>query len=267
MFESLKWEFDMLDGQNGIPPVAHLHFERGDLIIKEGDYGLSIYKILKGQVNILQKSGDTEMVLATLGPGEIFGEMAFLTRLLEPRSASARAVKDTEIEVWHPARLSQEYDRMPPIIKYIINQTLTRLKRMNLLMADLALVKPKGKGETQQREPNGSRREYYRKNLDVECTYRPVGSPPEVRLISRIINISRDGASMVVNAKDSSSFLHSRGDEFELSFTLPNGQQIDAMGKIKWFRHDPILRQIRLGLGFTELKAGAGKSLGFFLMG
>lgn len=266
MFESIKWEFDMLDSKNGIPPIVHLHFEKGELIIKEGDYGLSIYKVLKGQVKILQHSGNTEISLATLGPGEIFGEMAFLTKLLEPRSASVRAVQDSEIEVWHPARLSEEYDRMPPIIKYIINQTLTRLKRMNLLVTDLTLNKLKGGEEPLQREPKGSRRKYYRKKLHMECTYRPVGAPPTVKLKGRIKNIGREGVGMVLNVKDS-RFGHRQGNELELSFTLPNGKKIDAVGKIKWFRHDPILRQMRLGVGFTELKAGASKSLGFFLMG
>jgi hypothetical protein len=30
-----------------IPPVVHLSYSKGDLIIKEGDYGISIYKILE----------------------------------------------------------------------------------------------------------------------------------------------------------------------------------------------------------------------------
>ena len=37
-----------------IPPVVHLSYSKGELIIKEGDYGISIYKIFKGHVRIFK---------------------------------------------------------------------------------------------------------------------------------------------------------------------------------------------------------------------
>jgi CRP-like cAMP-binding protein len=245
------------------PPIVNLQFEKGDLIIKEGDYGLSIYKILKGEVKIFRESGGVEVPLATLGPGEIFGEMTFLTRLLQPRAASARALVATELEVWHPARLSQEYEQMPSILKYIISQSLDRLKRMNQLANELTLKKQR---EGLQKEPEGSRRKFYRKKIDEDCTYRPVASPPGVILRGRITNASREGIGMVVRAKNLVGISHRPGEEFELSFTLPNGNKIQALGKIKWTRKDAGGRQVRLGLNFVELKGEARKNLGFFLM-
>ena len=84
------------------PPIVKLKYRKGELIIKEGDYGISIYKIVTGKVQILTHSADMEIALALLGPGEIFGEMAFLSKDTEVRSASAKAEQDSELEVWHP---------------------------------------------------------------------------------------------------------------------------------------------------------------------
>jgi hypothetical protein len=41
------------------------------------------------------------------------------------------------VEVWHTKRLDKEYENMPPIIKYITDQILTRSVRMNNLIVKL----------------------------------------------------------------------------------------------------------------------------------
>lgn len=79
-----------------------LRYEKGELIIKQGDYGISIYKILSGKVGIFRTYEGAEVPLATLESGGIIGEMAFLNKDKDVRSASARALEDTELEVWHP---------------------------------------------------------------------------------------------------------------------------------------------------------------------
>ena len=121
------------DKRNG-PRSIRLKYKKGDLIIKEGDYGISIYKIIQGKVEIFNESDEEEISLATLGSGEVVGEMTFLSRVTERRSASVRALEDTELEVWDPARISKEYEQMPPIIRHIADQALKRLIRMNRLI-------------------------------------------------------------------------------------------------------------------------------------
>ncbi len=64
--------------------------EDGKMIFNEGDAGDKLYIILKGEVEIFKKIGDTrEEVLATLKTGDFFGEMSLIEQ--QPRSASARA--------------------------------------------------------------------------------------------------------------------------------------------------------------------------------
>jgi CRP-like cAMP-binding protein len=101
--------------------VTILKYKKGEQIIKQGDYGISIYIILNGYVEVFRESEGADLVLGTLGPGDIFGEMIFLNRGVEVHSASARALQDSEIEVWHPDELAKKYEEIAPVLKALIS--------------------------------------------------------------------------------------------------------------------------------------------------
>jgi CRP/FNR family cyclic AMP-dependent transcriptional regulator len=72
-----------------------LHFKKGEILIKQGDLGVGLYIITDGEVMIVKKTaGGDELVVASHGPGDFFGEMAVLDDA--PRSASVIAVVDTD---------------------------------------------------------------------------------------------------------------------------------------------------------------------------
>lgn len=247
------------------PPATRLQYRKGDLIIKEGDYGISIYKIINGKVGISTQSGNTEINLASLGPGELMGEMIFLTGSTELRSASARALEDSELEAWHPTRLTKEYGEMPPILKYITNQALKRLIRMNKLISERSAKKAEMK-ELKQKDPWTPQRLFYRKDLDHECVYRPVGSSAKLRLLGRIKDISISGVGLDVSAENRLNFSHKPGDEFVISTVLPNRKQLDATAKIVSARKAQAPGRLSIGMSFTDMTGEARKTLGFFLM-
>lgn len=66
-------------------------FEAGTSVIKEGDAGDKFYLIRQGEVKVLR--GSDQQLLATLGEGDFFGEMALL--LDQPRNASVVTTEDT----------------------------------------------------------------------------------------------------------------------------------------------------------------------------
>jgi putative ABC transport system ATP-binding protein len=69
---------------------------KGEVLFEQGDRGDRIYIIDSGGIEVVRKRGDgTEEHLAVLQPGDYFGEMGPLFGL--PRSATARAVEDTEL--------------------------------------------------------------------------------------------------------------------------------------------------------------------------
>ena len=70
-------------------------YKAGDVIVREGELGVAFYIVATGKVEVV-KGLDTaaETVVATMGPGQFFGEMALFDNQM--RSASVRAVEDTE---------------------------------------------------------------------------------------------------------------------------------------------------------------------------
>jgi CRP/FNR family transcriptional regulator, cyclic AMP receptor protein len=70
-------------------------YKKGETIVKEGQDAVAFYLITKGRVSVARRGkGESQTALASLGPGEFFGEMALLDSY--PRSASVIATEDTE---------------------------------------------------------------------------------------------------------------------------------------------------------------------------
>jgi CRP-like cAMP-binding protein len=256
----------MTDHPSKIPPIVRLRYRKGDLIIKEGDYGVSIYKILEGKAVVLQESEGQEIPLTTLGLGDIFGERTFLNRARETRSASVRALENTAVEVWHTKRLDEEYEKMPPIIKYITDQILTRSVRMNNLIVKLINQEKKESIRVKKEDPLVSQRRFYRKEVDMVCRYRPVGMPEKFQLKGRIKDISLGGLGMVAKRVNSADVPHAEGDRFRVSTVLPNKQPLELEGELKSVEQGNNAGEMVLGMNISEISHNAKKSLGFFLM-
>lgn len=248
-----------------IPPVVRVSYSKGELIIKEGDYGISIYKIINGGVGIFKQSGGNKTHLAKLGRGEVFGEMTFFNFLYEPRCASVEALEDVELEVWHPARLIEEYRSMPPLLKYVSRQMLNRLLRMNRIIHELTMKKRKREEKVSNPEPL-RKREHYRKKCNLTCHYRVAGSQSEVPLRGVIKDISPLGAGLEVPVSNSIHGNHHRGSELELTFSVPPGSAVIARAKVRSVSESTQENQILVGLEFTGLTQHARKSIGFFVM-
>jgi putative ABC transport system ATP-binding protein len=79
----------------------------GDVLFRQGDYGELVYVVDVGRVEVVRELADGgEEVLASLGAGEYFGEMAPLLGL--PRSGTARAVEDTALTSYTVRRFREQ---------------------------------------------------------------------------------------------------------------------------------------------------------------
>ena len=75
--------------------VSQVHYEAGEVIFRQGDLGDALYIILKGNVEVLLEEDGKESVIARLGDGEYFGEMALLKE--RSRSATIRCTGPTDL--------------------------------------------------------------------------------------------------------------------------------------------------------------------------
>lgn len=72
-----------------------VRYTPGELLVKEGDEASAFFVLSSGQAEVVKGLGQKrERVLAQLGEGDFFGEMALLDGF--PRSASVRAVTECE---------------------------------------------------------------------------------------------------------------------------------------------------------------------------
>ena len=75
--------------------ILPLRFSAGQEIIRQGEPGSRFYMISAGKVEVVRRTGSDEQVLATLGPGQYFGEVALMQA--SGRNATVRAVEDTTV--------------------------------------------------------------------------------------------------------------------------------------------------------------------------
>jgi serine/threonine-protein kinase len=80
-------------------------FAAGSLVIREGDTGEAAYIVVSGRCRAFRNVDGQKEPLATMGPGDVFGEMALL--LDEPRAASVEAVDAVTLLVLDRATLSE----------------------------------------------------------------------------------------------------------------------------------------------------------------
>lgn len=253
------------DGQINNSDVR-LRYKKGDLIIKEGDYGISIYRILSGKVLVYAEAGEEEIPLAKLGPGDVIGEMVFLDQKIERRSASARALEPTEVESWHPRELAQEYEKMPPILKNISDQALSRLTRMNRLIPQLAQKKGQKKEMPKSRPLGSEKRRHYRKDVDLRADCRPLGAAGKTIMPGVIRDLSMGGLGLEMRSPSAGKFPYKVKDEFMIRTMLPNGKEVQAKAHILSVKPGDKTGTVFLGMCFSGLTDTASKEIGFFLM-
>ena len=80
--------------------------KRGQIICREGDPGEEMFVVRRGSIVISKLvTGRVEQVLARVGPGDFFGEMALFDR--SPRSATISADNDAVLLVLDRAALAK----------------------------------------------------------------------------------------------------------------------------------------------------------------
>ena len=90
-------------------------FEANEVICKTGDPGDKMYIIINGRVKVVvtPEDSDEEHIIAYLGSGDYFGEMALLTG--EPRSATVITTEPSEMFILHKSDFDLIVERFPSI--------------------------------------------------------------------------------------------------------------------------------------------------------
>ncbi len=87
-------------------------FAAGELLVEQDTVGRSMYLILSGEVEVIRRDPSGDRTLATLKPGQVFGEIGFIREAL--RTADVRATSKV-------SALRFDYDRMQADLKFFPN--------------------------------------------------------------------------------------------------------------------------------------------------
>lgn len=113
---------------DALDPFAH-DFPAGAVLFPEGVPGYVMYVVVSGVIEIRRSFGGTDHVLATLGPGEFFGEMALLSG--RPRSATAVVRAPSRLLVIDGTRFEAMLRARPEIALRLIKALAGRLEATN----------------------------------------------------------------------------------------------------------------------------------------
>jgi CRP/FNR family transcriptional regulator, cyclic AMP receptor protein len=113
---------------------------KGTVLFREGDPGKEMYVIQSGKVAISKKVRDVEKVLAVLGPGEFFGEMAIISN--KPRNASASVEEEARVLVIDPRTFEAMIRGNSEIAVRMIKKLAERLSDADAQIENLLLSDP-----------------------------------------------------------------------------------------------------------------------------
>lgn len=136
------------------------HFKKGETIFREGDESREAYFIVSGTVELSLRASsapDGIQSLATIGDGEIFGEMGMITD--RPRSATATAVEDTMVETIGNEDFEQQILQRPERLRVYLATLYERIRSTDLLLnpAEGVHTPPKARATEASSQPPGLR--------------------------------------------------------------------------------------------------------------
>jgi signal transduction histidine kinase len=110
--------------------TREIHFVAGTEIFREGQLGDGLYVIKDGLVEISSMvTSETRCIFTQFGAGEIFGEMAVIEAL--PRSATAVALKDTDVHFMPRLEMLQLLKRAPQLSFNVLQEISRRLREFD----------------------------------------------------------------------------------------------------------------------------------------
>ena len=107
--------------------LRQVSFEPDEIIVEPGQPCVGAFLIESGRVEVSRMAGDRKVVVAVLGKGEIFGEMALVDHVAHARTV--RALEGTDCLLISRAQYEALLADTPPIMKLILTRVVRKLRK------------------------------------------------------------------------------------------------------------------------------------------
>jgi CRP/FNR family cyclic AMP-dependent transcriptional regulator len=111
-------------------------YKKDETVIEEGAEGTSAYVILSGSAKVIKKVGDKEITVATMGNGQVFGEMGLIED--RPRSATVKADSNLKVRIIDRKQFNQLLKENPSTLIPIMKNLFERLRQASKMLAEKA---------------------------------------------------------------------------------------------------------------------------------
>ena len=110
-------------------------YSKGTYIFRQGDTGQEMYYILMGNVRVEKSTGQVKKILAEMGPGEYFGEMAALIEA--PRTASVQTTEDSNVAVIDGNTFRNLLRESGEVSLFMLKEFSNRIRQTGTLLGEL----------------------------------------------------------------------------------------------------------------------------------
>ena len=104
-------------------------YSDGECIVREGDEGSTMFVVLSGRLQVLGNRDGSEVPLAVLEAGDIFGEMALFERAR--RSSTVRALGDARVMTLDKRTLLRRIKEDPLVALNLVEMLCHRIRHLN----------------------------------------------------------------------------------------------------------------------------------------
>jgi CRP/FNR family cyclic AMP-dependent transcriptional regulator len=180
-------------------------FPKGTVLFNEGEPGKDMFVLQSGKISISKKVRDVEKILALLGPGEFFGEMAIISN--KPRNATATVMEDAKLLVIDPKTFEAMIRGNSEIAVRMIKKLAERLGEADAQIENLLLSDPASRVVHQVLQACQTRGRPMEEGIEVDFAVRElprligVGEPAIRNMLDRLERaglIERSGDRLTV---------------------------------------------------------------------
>jgi CRP-like cAMP-binding protein len=246
------------DERKRLADEATLHvFNAGEMIIREGDSGRSIYVILDGQVRVFTRDHHgEELELALLEGSQFFGEMSFLTG--KPRSGSVMALDASVIVELSYTSMRRVVKEHPTVKKVLVEYYQQRLGSTEQKRAEVGV---------DEHSSESRRKERIQVKLVVLPQTTPSGALKASSWTGVSVDITETGIVVGVSGASPDAFQPQSEVRLEIGLSQPWGEirTLGTIRRLKPARTDQ--KMTMLGIDYTGIAESDAKKLKEYLSG
>lgn len=112
----------------------------GDYVVRQGEAGDCMYIVLSGELEVVRRGQGREFFLATLGPGNFFGEMSLIDN--EPRTASVRSVGQSEVMMLDRQNFLGQVRQDASLAYQILSKMADRTRELSQRLLNIGALLP-----------------------------------------------------------------------------------------------------------------------------